>query len=197
MRQVIAPRAVSIATALALGSLGCASHKAAPTAVTPLSPAEAKAFDRGVDFVATLEGLDGRWRSDWDQDLQVRIGSAQLIAAVTISTTRTDSDPSQRVTYRLVAHVERELVGRDEDKEIELPSTPDDPGYTTVQDNLQRISDDKGVQYLVYLKDGADGPAWHLSPASPAVLTETESQITLLHRDPKQNSGEQVIVHNN
>jgi hypothetical protein len=179
-----------------LVSLACGACGGAKPAVviTPLTPEQAKAFDRGIDFVATLEGLEGRWRDDWDKDLQTRVGMAELIATVTIKTLRTDTDPGQRVTYRLVAHVDRELVGHEGDKEVELPVRQDEPGYSSVHDNITRIAD---KQYVAYVRSSADGPIWHLSPASPEVLTETESQITQLNRVPKKDSGERVIVHTN
>ncbi|MDB4990144.1 MAG: hypothetical protein JWN04_5322 [Myxococcaceae bacterium] len=177
--------------ALLLGCAGSAKHA---TVVKPMTPEQTKAFDRGVDFVATLEGLEGRWRNDWDSDLQVRVGNATLIAAVTVTTTRVDTDPSQRVTYRLVAHVDRELVGSDADKELELPSAPNDPGYTSVQDNIARMAD---KQYLAYVRQAADGLYWHLSPVSPEVTAETESQITRMNRAPQQGGVDRVIVHNN
>ena len=170
----------------------CGGAKPAVVA-KPLTPDAAKAFDNGIDFVATLEGLEGRWRDDWDRDLQVRVQTADLIAAITVNATRTDTDPSQRVTYRLVAHVDRELLGQDDDKELELPVGPDDLGYTSVQDNITRIAD---KPYIAYVKQGPAGLVWHLAPASNEVVSETESKITQLNRAP-DTSGERVIVHTN
>jgi hypothetical protein len=183
-----------VLTALLFLTVACGGAKTT-TVVTPLTPEQAKAFDHGIDFVTTLEGLEGRWRDDWDQDLQVRVSSADLIAAVTVRTLRTDTDPTQRVTYRLVAHVDRELVGEQGDKELELAVNDAQPGYLSVRENMTRIAD---KQYVAYVKRGPDGgDAWHLSPASDQVLSETESKITQLMRAPKKDSGERVIVHTN
>jgi len=193
MRLALAPSALFLA--LSFGALGCAgSSSKSKTTVTPLTDEQRKAFDRGVDFIASLEGLEGRWRGDWDHDLHVRIGSADLVSAVTVTTTRTDSDPTQRVTYRLVAHVDRDLVGKHKEVEVELPSTPEDLGYTSVQENIARVPQ---KQFVLYLKHAADGPVWHLSPASPEVVTQTESQITVMNRGANAQAGERVIVHNN
>src|ERR1700712_3948207 len=176
-----------VARALAYGPLllviACAGgSKPSSTLVKPLTPAQVKAFDNGVDFVATLEGIEARWRDDGAQDLQERVASSSLIAAVTVSATRTDTDPSQRVTYRLVAHVDRELVGQDPDKEVELPVGPEDPGYNSVKDNITRIAD---KQYVAYVRTSPAGLVWHLAPASPEVVSETEGKITQLNRAPK------------
>jgi len=183
-----------VLTALLLLTVACGGAKT-NAVVAPLTPEQTKAFDHGIDFVTTLEGLEGRWRDDWDQDLQVRVGSADLVATVTVRTLRTDTDPTQRVTYRLVARVDRELVGEQSGKEIELAVNDAQPGYLSVRENMGRIAD---KQYVAYVKRGPDGgDAWHLSPASEQVLRETESKITQLMRAPKKDTGERVIVHTN
>lgn len=172
--------------------VACGGAKPATT-VVPLTPEQAKAFDHGVDFVTSLEGLEGRWRDDWDRDLQARVASADLIALVTVSTLRTDTDPTQRITYRLVAHVDRELVGTDSDQELELAVREEQAGYLTVRENMTRIAD---KQYIAFVKRGAQGDdSWHLSAASEQVVGETESKITQLNRAPKKDSRERVIVH--
>lgn len=171
----------------------CAKSVQTPVATQPLTVAQAQAFDDGVDFVASLEGLEGRWRDDWDRDLQTRVGDAESIALVTVRTLRTDTDPQQQVTYRLVAQVDRELVGK-LGRELELAVRADELGFTSVQENIARITD---RQYVAYVITGPNGPSWHLSPASSEVVTETESKITQLDRGVKQNPGERVIVRTN
>jgi len=184
----------AIAASLLLLSVACGGAQTRAV-IAPLTPEQAKAFDHGIDFVTTLEGLEGRWRDDWDRDLQVRVASADLIATVTVRTLRTDTDPTQHVTYRLVAHVDREMVGGQRDKEIELAVHETQPGYLSVRENMSRIAD---KQYVAYVKHGAEGEhEWHLSPASDQVLSETESKITQLLRAPKKDTGERVIVHTN
>jgi hypothetical protein len=189
----LAMRSALVACSLLL-TMACGGAKP-KGAVVPLTSEQAKAFDNGVDFVATLEGLEGRWRDDWDHDLQVRVATADLIAAVTVRTLLTQTDPSQRPTYRLVARVDRELVGEEEDRELELSVGEQQLGYLSVRENMERIAD---KSYVVYLKRDTDtGVSWHLSPASDQVISETESKITQLSRAPKKDSGERVIVHTN
>jgi hypothetical protein len=184
----------ALAASLLLLTVACGGAQTTAV-VAPLTPEQLKAFDHGIDFVTTLEGLEGRWRDDWDRDLQVRVSSADLIAAVTVRTLRTDTDPTQRVTYRLVAHVDRELVGGQRDKDIELAVHDDQSGYLSVRENMSRIAD---KQYVAYVKRGSRGEDdWHLSPASDQVLTETESKITQLMRAPQNATGERVVVDTN
>jgi hypothetical protein len=192
MRQI-----VLLSSVLCLAA--CAKSTPAPAApVAPLTAEQVKAFDDGIDFVATLHGLEGKWRDDWDRDLQTRVGAANLVALVTVRTLRTDTDPEQQVTYRLVAQVDRELVGkqntRRDGEELELAVSADELGFSSVHENIGRITDH---QYVAYVKAGPDGASWHLSPASAEVVSETESVISQLDRGMKQKSDEQVIVRTN
>lgn len=171
----------------------CGGAKA-PTPSMPLTESQERAFDNGVDFIASLEGLEGRWRDDWDRDLTERVVGADVIALVTVETLRTDTDPQQRVTYRLLSHVDRVLVGQPRGKELELEANPDQPGFSTLHDNPARLTD---KQFVAYVRPGPDGPRWHLSHASEPVIVETERKITELERVPKKSGGERVIVHTN
>lgn len=161
----------------------------------PLSIEQQKVFDDGVDFVAILEGLEGRWLDDWTKDLSTRVQDADLIALVTVRTLRTDTDPQQRVTYRLNAEVTKILVGdHPKGKELELAVDPDDAGFPTVHQNLGRIVDQS---FIAYVKRAPERPRWHLSPASDAIVLQTQAQITALARAPDKAPGERVIVHTN
>lgn len=191
MRQIAL---LSSVLCIVLCIAACAKTAQTSVATAPLTPEQLQAFDDGIDFVASLEGLEGRWRADWDRDLHTRVGSANLVALVTVRTLRTDTDPQQQITYRLVAQVDRELVGKQRDKELELAVRADELGFSSVHENIGRITDH---QYVAYVKAGPDGPSWHLSPASTEVVNETESKITQLDRGMKQNPGERVIVRTN
>lgn len=170
----------------------CGGSTPAVKTAPPLTAEQSKSFEGGVDFVASLEGLEGRWRDDWDKDLEVRVGSSDIIALVTIRTLRTDTDPERRTTHRLVARVDRELIGS-APQELELSVRSDEPGFSSVHENFGRLPD---KQFLVYVRRGPDGLRWHLSPASDIVLTETESRISQLRRSPSPNA-DRVVVHNN
>jgi len=174
--------------------LACGGSKPQTQAGPPLTAEQQKVFDDGVDFVAMLEGLEGRWLDDWTQDLSHRVQHADLIALVTVRTLRTDTDPQQRVTYRLNAEVTKTLVGEPKGKEIELAVDEDDTGFPTVHDNLGRIVDQS---FVAYVKRGPDKLRWHLSPASEAIVVQTQAQITAFARAPDKAPGDRVIVHTN
>ena len=183
-------RCIIVLCLLLAGACGASQPR---SQLPPLTTEQARAFDNGVDFIVSLEGLEGRWRDDWDHDLTLRVAAADRIALVTVRTLRTDSDPQQRVTYRLQTTVDRDLVGEG-GRELELTALPDQPGFASVRDGYARLAD---KQYVAYVREGASGPRWHLSAASPPVVLETERKITDLARSPKKNDGVRVIVHTN
>lgn len=172
--------------------LACAGATPAPKVAPPLTEEQARAFEDGIDFVASLEGIEGKWRDEWDKDLQTRVGAADVIALVTVHTVRTDTDPEQKVTHRLHARVDRELVG-DAERELELAVRAGDPGFNSVHQNLARIGD---KQFVAYVRRGPEKLHWHLSPASEEVVTETERTITLRSQQPNKAGNARVVVHN-
>lgn len=172
--------------------LACGGPSAAPKTAPPLTEEQAKSFEDGIDFVASLEGIEGKWRDEWDRELQIRVGAADLIALVTVRTLRTDTDPEQKVTHRLHARIDRELVG-DVGEEIELAVRADQPGFNSVHQNLARIGD---KQFVAYVRKGPERLHWHLSPASEEVVSETERTITM-RRSANNSGNERVVVHNN
>lgn len=167
--------AVSCVGALPLAACGGANKKAP---ITPTTPEQLRVFEHGVDFVAALEGIEGRWRDDWDRELQERVGSADFIGTVHIETLLTETDPEQTVTHRLVARVTRTILG-DGGKTVELRVREGEVGFPTIHDNVARIQARDFLAYVKWFKDDAGDRAahFHLSPASEPVISETERVI--------------------
>ena len=188
-------RSFPLLALLALGA--CGGKSSARLQYGQITPQQERVFEHGVDFVAALEGLEGRWRDDWDRDLQERVSGADFIGMVRVKTLLTETDPEQRVTHRLVGTIERTLVG-DADKELELRVREGQPGFPTVHDNLQRIQDRSFVAFVKWYRDdaGARAAHFHLSPASEVIVSETESMVARKKKAPSE-SGERVIVHTN
>ncbi len=183
--------------ACALVTSACASTSKAKISAAPLTADEARAYEDGVDFIATLAGLEGRWRDDWDKDLSVRMASSDAVAIVTVKTVRTDSDPEHRVTHRLLATVDRVIFGDTRGKEMEFTVREGVPGFMSVNDGLSRI---QGKSFVAYVKwyqaeGGRVAAHWHLSPASTEIVAETERAAA--PRTGQGSSGDRVIVHNN
>lgn len=165
-----------------------------------MTPEQTRVFEHGVDFVAGLEGLEGKWRSDWEVDLSERVGSADVVAVVNFHTLRTDTDPSQRVTHHLLGRIEREMLGEVKDDEIELTVREGEAGFPSVHDNLSRLTNRPFVLYAKWYRDdsGAREAHWHLSPASEPIVSATEAEVV---KQPNSTAGaettERVVVHNN
>jgi hypothetical protein len=181
------------------GLAACHKAPAAPkVAMAPLSADEAKLFERGVDFVAKPEGLEGRWREDWNTELEQRVRTADLVALVTVRTLRTDTAPDQRVTHRIAAHVDRVITGKGPSDELELASDEAAAGFASLDQSIARLADQKFVAFVKWSPDsvGEQQAYFHLSPASDEVLTETEGTVTRVRpREPAR--ADRVIIHTN
>ena len=164
-----------------------------------MSADDARLFERGVDFVAKPEGLEGRWREDWNNELEQRVRTADLVALVTVVTLRTDTAPDQRVTHRIAAHVDRVISGKGPSDELELASDEAAAGFASLDQAISRLADQKFVAFVKWSPDQSGEPQayFHLSPASEEVLTETEGTVTRVRpREPSQQT-ERVIIRTN
>ena len=185
--------AVSCVGPLALGCGGSAKQ----VNYAPTTPEQLRVFEHGVDFVAALEGIEGRWRDDWDRELQERVGAADFIGTIHIQTLLTETDPEQVVTHRLVGRVGRTILG-DEEKTVELRVRESDKGFPTIHDNLTRIQSHDFLAYVRWYKDdvGERAAHFHLSPASEPVVSETERVIGIRKDTSKEEAeGGRTIVH--
>lgn len=179
--------------ASALSACGGSQKK---TEYTPATPEQLRVFEHGVDFVAALEGIEGRWREDWDRELQERVGAADFIGVVKIETLLTETDPEQVVTHRLVGRVGRTIAGKAE-KTLELRVRESDGGFATIHDNVARIQAREFLAYVKWYRDDAGERAahFHLSPASDAVVGETEKVVALRQGASKNEPEGRTIVY--
>lgn len=198
-------RLILLASVLLVGGVVCsltACHKAtsAPkTAAAPMSTDDARLFERGVDFIAKPEGLEGRWREDWDTDLQERVRVSDLVALVTVRTVRTDTAPDQRVTHRVGAHVDRVITGKGPSEELELASDEGAAGFASLDQAVARMADQKFVAFVKWSPGASGEPQafFHLSPASEEVLTQTEGVVTRVRPRESSAPADRVTVHTN
>jgi hypothetical protein len=185
---------VCCACALLLAACGGSAKK---VNYTPTTPEQLRVFEHGVDFVAALEGIEGRWRDDWDRELQERVGAADFIGTIHVQTLLTETDPEQVVTHRLVGRVTRTILGNEE-KTVELRVRESDKGFSTVHDNLTRIQSRDFLAYVKWYKDdvGERAAHFHLSPASEPVVSETEKVVGIRKDTSTQEAeGGRTIVH--
>jgi hypothetical protein len=183
---------------LAVGVLAGCGGAAKKANYTPATPEQLRVFEHGVDFVAALEGIEGRWREDWDRELQERVGGADFIGLVLIETLLTETDPEQVVTHRLVGRVTRTLVG-DAGKTLELSVREGDVGFPTIHDNVTRIQAREFLAYVKWYRDdvGERAAHFHLSPNSEPVVSETEKVVGIRKASTGKESEGRTIVYTN
>lgn len=166
--------------------------------LTPFTAEQREVFEDGVDFVADPQGLEGRWREDWTRDLDRRVTWADVIAIVTVRTMRTDTDPNQRTTFRLMAEIGRSLLG-DAPPDVEMVVRQDSMGFDTVDGNHRQILDTEFIAFLKWYENenGDVKPHWHLSPSSDPVVSRTEYLIERRRDIPRRrdNVRTTTIVH--
>jgi len=183
---------------LGVSALSACAGKGKNVSYVAATPEQLRVFEQGVDFVAALEGLEGRWRTDWDRDLQERVGGADFIGLVHIDTLLTETDPEQVVTHRLVGRVTRSIYGN-AGKSLELRVHESDAGFPTIHDNLTRI---QAREFLVFVKwyrddSGERAAHFHLSPASEPVVSEAEKMAGVRGDSVTQEPEGRTIVHTN
>lgn len=149
--------------------LGCASGPGVGAGVSgPFTERHAQLFDDSVDMVENPQDLSGRWREDWERELDERTSDADLIARGRVATLRTDQDLQQRVTFHLVIAIDEVLDGEHSGRELSVRVQEGAPGYASVQSHRERILDRPFVVFVRWAEDGAGGvePRFHLSPPS-------------------------------
>jgi hypothetical protein len=191
-------RAPLLALSLALPLVACAGSSPKVNYAAP-TPEQERVFEHGVDFVAALEGLEGRWRDDYEKDLQERVAGSDFIGVVKVGTMLTETDPEQRVTYRLVGTIKRTIAGTDL-KDLELRVRQGQLGFPTIQENLQRLEQREFVVFVKWYQDdqGERAAHFHLSPASEQIVSATESSAMLAKKAPTGSApAGRTVVHNN
>jgi hypothetical protein len=121
---------------------------------------------------------------------------ADVVAVVTAGTLRTDVDPEQRHTYRLIVHVDRVLYGEHVGTELELIVTENAGGFASVDENERQILNQ---QFLVFIKwarvDRVTRARWHLSPATDQVASRVRDTLLRIHRVRPDTEHHRVIIH--
>jgi len=191
----------NIASSLALLALFCAPALACGSASTVVRPTseftaeDAQIFQDAVDFVGDPDVLEGRWREEWSNDLQSRVEAADVVAVVRVGTLRTDIDPGQVRTFRLIANARRVLLGEVPDRQLTLMVAQGQGGFETVDGNEARILDNHFVAFVKWYETPTGDVAghWHLSPATEGVVRRVE--YLAQRREPITEGRTRTVVH--
>ena len=153
-------------------------HKADSCAAPqPLSAEQARVFEHGVDFIAKLEGLEGRWREDWKHDLEQRVAWRTSIALVTVRTVRTDTTPISASPIVWSRHVDRVIIGKAPVRQSSSSRRARAAGFASLDQNRGALADQKFVAFVKWSSDDSGEPRRTSTSRPPArrSLTETES----------------------
>jgi len=156
----------------------------------------AEFFEDGVDYVANPDALEGRWREEWQREMEKRLEYSDFIGVVTVTTLRTDIDPGRRTSFRLMTAVDKRLFGEAPKGGITLLVRDGQPGYETVAGNQRRILDEHFVAFVKWYEDDNEliSAHWHLSPASDIILDRVQE---LILRREDATSRVRVVTHEN
>ena len=180
----------------ALASISCGGSAPPARVISPTSPADLRVFDHGVDLVDDPDILGGHWRESWGEELQARVGAADVIQLVRVNSAQATRIPEQGPSYRLDIEPGGEsLLGTTTD--IDLLSTEGDGGYVSIDRNQTRLLSTDFVLYIKWYSGeaGAINAHWHLSPATPAVVQRTRYLIESRRTAPEDQN--RTVVHEN
>jgi len=191
------PLLVTLAlVSVALASTSCGGAAAPARVTSPTTPAQLRVFDHGVDLVDDPDILGGQWRESWSEELQARVGAADIIQVVRVNSAQATRIPERGASYRLDIEPDGDaLLGASTD--IDLLSTEGDGGYVSIDRNQTRLLSTDFVLYIKWYNGeaGAIGAHWHLSPATPAVVRRTQYLIERRRTAPEDQS--RTVVHEN
>jgi hypothetical protein len=173
-----------------LCACGGASATGAVHPSSPFTESDAKLFEDGVDFLADPDALQGQWAVDWETEMRSRIGLADTVAVVTVTTLRTDVDPQNRTTYRVVATVDRQWKGKVPSRDLSLSVPENAVGYVSVDRDKQRMLNTSFIAFIKWYEteDELVSAHWHLSVASERVLTRVRAHLE------KQTPSKRTVI---
>ncbi len=186
----------SALVSVALLSASCGGSAPPARVTSPTSPADLRVFDHGVDLVDDPDILGGHWRESWGEELQARVGAADIIQLVRVNSAQATHIPDQGPSYRLDIEPDGEaLLGASTD--IDLLSTEGDGGYVSIDRNQTRLLSTDFVLYIKWYNGeaGAISAHWYFSPATPAVVRRIQYLIERRRTAPEDQS--RTVVHEN
>jgi len=171
----------------------CGGSSQSITPSSEFTAEHARLFKDSIDFVEDPSILVGKWKETWYNEHSERIKYADLIAVVTISTVRIDTDLDGRNVYRLIGTIDEILSGETPNKEITMKVRVGEPGYESVEGNEKRILNKRFIAFIKWYEVSEDTIAahWHLTPASTPILENTRGFVN--QSSPNAKKGPVII----
>jgi hypothetical protein len=166
-----------LATLIGIAVAACGPAPAAVRVTSPMTELELRVFDHGVDFVDDPEILAGQWRRNWGDELQARVGSADIIMLTRVNSAQATRIPDVGPSYRLDIEPSGALFGASSD--VDLVSAEGHPGYSSIDRNQSRLLAGDFVLFVKWYRadDRSLDAHWHLSPATEAVTSRVRFLI--------------------
>jgi hypothetical protein len=174
--------AVCALVALLLPIAGCGGQDKRVAEPGEFTARHAQLFDDGLDLIADPDGLQGRWRTDWQSDLDARIADADWVARGKVTTIHTEVDPEMRTTFHVMFKVAEKLKGEPPEREPALAAREGASGYASIKQHGERILERDFVALVRYaLVNGEHVPHFHLMPPSGPVMDALKRYDTRQH----------------
>ena len=128
-------------------------------------------FDDGVDLIEDPDALQGRWKDEWERELDDRIAQSDFVSTGAVKTIRVEVNPEGRESYHLTFEVDRNLKGNAPRGQISLSSRGGASGYASLDQYRERMLNRELVAFVRYAKEqsGAVVTHFHLAPPSEAI----------------------------
>jgi len=150
---------------------------------SPFTDEHAKLFGDSLDFVADVNALEGRFREEWQAEMDRRMELSDLVARVTVATVRT-SQERDRTTLQLDLTVTEVLHGASPGASLSVSVREGEPGYPSVKSNETSMPN---ADFLLFVKWYVGDtrrvvPHWHLAPDTEVVRALVTSRVELMNR---------------
>jgi hypothetical protein len=141
-------------------------------------PDEARFFDDGVDMIADISKLSGKWAYTQEDDLTGRVQLADLVAEIEIVSIQTISDVEQVETKRIKVQILEQIYGVAPDDSFALSSRSDAPGNVLIKRYEKHLTG----RFLLFVRwfEGQGGVVehhFHMSPDSEEIKAAVREQV--------------------
>jgi hypothetical protein len=166
-------RSAGCAALLALACTDCGGSQSQAAAPAEFTAEHALLFDDGVDLIEDPSGLQGRWKVDFDRELDQRAEAADLVVNGTVTTVRVEQNPELRSTFHLIFRVDDALKGETNETQLQLSSREGARGYGSVVQHRDRVLQRPLVAFVRYApgENGAVVAHFHLTAPSQTVTS--------------------------
>ncbi|MBN2716327.1 MAG: hypothetical protein JXX14_10770 [Deltaproteobacteria bacterium] len=146
----------------------------------PFDDSERRFFDDGIDVVEDVSSLQGQFGFEEREDMDARCNLADVVGVVEILSVHSNTGADGVEEIRIEVQVKELIYGEMTNRQIQLRSNANALGYTLLNRYESALSGSKILFMRTFHISGeSDGTGhhFHLSPLSPAVLSEVKRLV--------------------